>query len=202
VSREIPVTPDLVGTPASDYRVARVDVEPPRLSITGGQSQVQKVRQLVTEPLDIGGADATVERQLAVLRPDAEVTFTGTNRGEFPRVKVSVGLEPMVSKRGVEVPIFDAAQWGGAVASSYSVELGGPAPTLRHLDQLGLAEPVAAQVKEIRDPDAPSQKAVEIRFGWTSAVPPDVREGLSIVPSAVRVPLPSAAAKSPEPLPR
>jgi YbbR domain-containing protein len=66
VTRLVRVRPDLEGKPAEGYRVAAVDVEPPRVRITGARSEVLRLSEVVAETVDVSGATAPVEREVHV----------------------------------------------------------------------------------------------------------------------------------------
>jgi YbbR domain-containing protein len=188
VERAMTIDPNIIGKPGSDHRVVRVETEPTTWTVRGGRSQVEGVAQLSTEPLDLGGADETVEADLAVLRPSG-VRLAERAEGP-PSVHVRVVIEPVADDREVtvRVPRNDPLAIGGVLPSSYRVRLSGPAPTLRQLDELGLDDPLAAVVSETDDP-----QVVQVRFEWNERVPAPIREKIRLDRSVVRVPLPAAA---------
>jgi len=54
------LTPLLHGAPAAGYRISRIKVEPPKITIEGPASALSVFNKLQTLPIDIQGADATV----------------------------------------------------------------------------------------------------------------------------------------------
>ncbi len=58
------VRADLSGDPAEGFRVANVEIEPPRVSVTGARREVLRLNEAVTEAIDIGGVDQTVEHEV------------------------------------------------------------------------------------------------------------------------------------------
>jgi len=54
------LTPLLHGAPAAGYRIARIKVEPSKITIEGPASALSVFNKLQTLPIDIQGADATV----------------------------------------------------------------------------------------------------------------------------------------------
>ena len=66
VTRQVRVRPDLEGKPAEGYRIAAIDVDPPRVRISGARSEVLRLSEVVTETIDVSGANAPVEREVHV----------------------------------------------------------------------------------------------------------------------------------------
>jgi len=61
------VRADLAGEPAPGYRVSAVQVEPARVTVAGARREVMRLSEAVTEPIDIGGARAPVEREARIV---------------------------------------------------------------------------------------------------------------------------------------
>lgn len=61
-TRTVRVRPDLEGEPAEGYVVERWEVEPPRVRISGARSEVMRLSEVLTEPIDLAGATADVVR--------------------------------------------------------------------------------------------------------------------------------------------
>ena len=192
IEREVPVTPQVVGVPAEDYRLVQVSAEPGRWSIRGGQSQVQAVQQLTTEPLSIADATDDVDEELALVRPGRRVKLVGTD-GDVPRVRVTAVIEPIVESREftVPVPVPQDLDRTGVIPRTYGVQVTGPVPSFRELEKLGVAFPVEADVVPVRA-DADGNRLVEIRFRWAETVSASVREALDLDQAMVRVSLPPA----------
>jgi diadenylate cyclase len=55
VSREVDVHPRIVGTFAQGYRIGRVDVDPPKVTISGPRTRVEAVQAAVTDVFDAAG---------------------------------------------------------------------------------------------------------------------------------------------------
>jgi YbbR domain-containing protein len=67
VRRAVPVRLDLAGTPALGYTVADARVDPETVDVSGPASKVDDLKDIVTEPLDLHGATATVERTVSLV---------------------------------------------------------------------------------------------------------------------------------------
>jgi YbbR domain-containing protein len=61
-TKTVRVRADLEGDPAEGYRVAGVEIEPARVRITGARSEVQRLSEVLTETVDVTGAEAPFER--------------------------------------------------------------------------------------------------------------------------------------------
>lgn len=61
--KAVGIRADVEGAPAEGYQMASVDVIPRRVWLAGARSQVLRLREVVTEPIDISGATETVERE-------------------------------------------------------------------------------------------------------------------------------------------
>lgn len=60
------VRADVAGEPAAGYRVAGVEVDPPRVTLTGARREVLRLSEAMTEPVDVSGAEAPVEREARI----------------------------------------------------------------------------------------------------------------------------------------
>jgi YbbR domain-containing protein len=88
-TRPVRVRADIEGRPALGYQRGRVQIEPPRVRITGARSEVLRLSEVVTEMIDITGATETIEREVRV-SPGA-----GHVWADDPRtVQVRVAVEP------------------------------------------------------------------------------------------------------------
>lgn len=91
IAKTLKVRPDVEGNPAEGYRIADVDVDPPRVRITGARSEVLRLSEVATETIDVGGATGTLEREVRVSAGPGHVW------AESPRVvkvKIEIEAEP------------------------------------------------------------------------------------------------------------
>ncbi len=63
-TKAVKLRPDIDGDPAPGYRILRVEVEPPQIRITGARSEVLRINELLTETVDVTGANELVERSV------------------------------------------------------------------------------------------------------------------------------------------
>src|SRR5208283_6137841 len=64
VQRDVPVHLDLDGKPAAGYEVAGVEAKPSSVMAIGPSRYVNTLAQITTEPVDIRGANADLERRV------------------------------------------------------------------------------------------------------------------------------------------
>jgi YbbR domain-containing protein len=65
-SKTVRVRADLSGEPAPNFRVAAVELDPPRVKVVGAQSEVLRLNEVLTETIDVTGASADVVKEVAV----------------------------------------------------------------------------------------------------------------------------------------
>jgi YbbR domain-containing protein len=58
------VRADLEGEPAEGFEITAVEVDPPRVWLTGARSDVLRLSEVATETIDVSGFTAPVERQV------------------------------------------------------------------------------------------------------------------------------------------
>ena len=75
VSRAVPVSPRLVGTPAAGWHLVDFQVDPPQQTIEGPRSEVDRVPAVGTDPILLHG------------RQEGLTVLTGTSVGN-PRVRI------------------------------------------------------------------------------------------------------------------
>ncbi|MCP3984259.1 MAG: hypothetical protein GY723_07705 [bacterium] len=62
--KAVPLRPDVAGDPAPGFVIEGVEVEPARIWITGARSEVLRLAEVMTETIDVNGADEPVERKV------------------------------------------------------------------------------------------------------------------------------------------
>ncbi len=71
----VPVTLARSGEPAEGFRIGSVKIAPQRVSVSGPANVVDRLEGIETEPLELAGLQAPVERTLTLVRPDALVSL-------------------------------------------------------------------------------------------------------------------------------
>lgn len=65
-SKSVPVRPDVEGTPAPGFAIEKVEVDPPKVRVSGARSEVLRLGEAVTETIDVTGITDTAEREVRV----------------------------------------------------------------------------------------------------------------------------------------
>lgn len=94
------VRAELVGALPEGYRLANVNVVPRRVRLAGARSQVLRVEELSTDPIDLTGLQQSVERDVSVLLGGGTVWLE-----EDKPIKILLQIEP-------EEPPADVAEEG------------------------------------------------------------------------------------------
>lgn len=66
MSKNIQVRADVEGSPAPGFAIEKIDVDPPRVRVSGAQREVQRITEVATEPVDVSGLAETTERETRV----------------------------------------------------------------------------------------------------------------------------------------
>lgn len=62
--KKVRVKPEVAGEPGEGFKLARVEVDPPQVWLTGARSRVLRVGEAVTETIDVTGLEASSEREV------------------------------------------------------------------------------------------------------------------------------------------
>jgi len=65
-SKAVRVRADLTGDPAAEFQVGEIEVEPPRVRITGAQPEVLRLNEVLTETIDVSGAQEDVVKEVTI----------------------------------------------------------------------------------------------------------------------------------------
>ena len=90
-TRAVKVRPDLDGEPAPGFALGEVVVEPPRVRIAGARSEVLRLSEVLTETIDLAGANAPLERRVRALPGGLHVWLDGADE---VTVRIDVAPEP------------------------------------------------------------------------------------------------------------
>jgi YbbR domain-containing protein len=99
VSKRVPVSPDVVGSPEPGYRIAEIGVVPARVEITGAQSVVRRMQKVKTEPVDVDGLTRSVTQDVP-LAPGLDHVWRGGEAERGEPVQVTVRIEQEVTDTG------------------------------------------------------------------------------------------------------
>ena len=103
-SKAVRVRADVTGEPAPEFLVGEIEVTPPRVRITGAQPEVLRLNEVLTETIDVTGADADVVKDVAIALGGSRVWL---EQAEPVQVRVRIGPAPPpqeAARRGAPKP--------------------------------------------------------------------------------------------------
>lgn len=98
--RSVRVAPDVAGNPAPGFVMGAVEVIPPQVWLAGARSDVLRLREVVTETVDVDGAIESLEREVRLSLGGGHVWV---DQDEPVRVRVEiepVAVEPVEPAEG------------------------------------------------------------------------------------------------------
>jgi YbbR domain-containing protein len=132
LSRKVPVTVVTDGEPALGYVAGKPSVEPPTVNVSGPQSAIERLREVVTEPVSLTGARETVREPVALGAPDASITLD-----RAVTAMVTIPIETLPERTVAHVPVHLRNVPKGvsaqAVQSAVAVTARGPADVIASL---------------------------------------------------------------------
>ncbi|MEP7082879.1 MAG: CdaR family protein [Chloroflexota bacterium] len=190
-TKTVPVTQDIVGTPAPGYALEALSVQPSTVTLRGLPEVLAPITEVRTEPIDIGGASEsqTFEAQL-VLPEETRLARAGAE----PVVTVEAVIGLSVGSRSFVVGLVcqGAGQNGCQPAiQQVTLTLGGPSDVLRGLG--------AADLTPILDVSGLAPGT----YNLTPIIPalPQEVEILQLAPGTVSVRVVAPALPTPTPAP-
>ncbi len=132
--KEVAVRPDLVGEPASGYRLSSLRVEPSSVILQGSADLIEETPGSVqTSPFSLEGATTDFDRPVELLLPDGTTTVDGRNT-----VVVSATITTVEGGKTItQTPIIEglAPEFEADVAlDEVQVIISGPVPLLDSLE--------------------------------------------------------------------
>jgi YbbR domain-containing protein len=100
--RAVRVRADIEGEPAAGFLMGDVGVDPPRVWLTGARSEVMRLNEVVTETIELAGAQQPIEREVRLSLGGGHVWME-----EARPVRVRIAIEP------VEGPSVEADRKAG-----------------------------------------------------------------------------------------
>jgi YbbR domain-containing protein len=95
-SKTLPVTPNVIGTPAAGFEVASIEVDPPVISVEGDANDLAGLDRADTLPISVSGASSQVTQRVGFALPDGvQALGEGT-------VQITVTLRPVTGTRTFE----------------------------------------------------------------------------------------------------
>jgi YbbR domain-containing protein len=99
-SKALPVTPNVVGTPAAGFEIASIEVDPLVVSVEGDANDLAPLDRADTQPVSISGASSEVSQDVGFELP------TGVQALNPTTVHVTVRLRPITSTRTFEAGLL------------------------------------------------------------------------------------------------
>jgi len=65
-NKAVPVRVDVEGSPAPGFILEKIEVDPPRIRVSGARSEVLRLGEVVTETIDVSGLAESMEREVRV----------------------------------------------------------------------------------------------------------------------------------------
>ena len=126
IRKQVPVTLSLKGIPADGYEVTESSLEPAAVEIEGPAELVEKIDELVTEPLSIEARTNGFSGTAAIINHDPLISIIGKSQVQST-VKIS---ETTIKKQFDNLPIyFDKQNQGLSITADKktgSLEVQGP----------------------------------------------------------------------------
>lgn len=88
--RAVRIRADIEGEPAPGFLMGEVGVDPPRVWLTGARSEVMRLTEVVTETIELAGAQASVDREVRLSLGGGHVWMEETRP-----VRVRIPIEPV-----------------------------------------------------------------------------------------------------------
>jgi len=102
IERTVPIKEVLQGTPAEGYIIEKVKIDPLVVVLSGVRSDVLKVRQVFTEPIDVSGLQESRHVEVRLMPPAG--MFVSEMSIERAQVHLKVG-DSKINKRFGNIPI-------------------------------------------------------------------------------------------------
>jgi YbbR domain-containing protein len=71
--KTVPIRVPLTGEPAPGYKISQVNLIPAMVTLQGAEEDLAKITEILTDPVDVTGATATITLQLPLKAPDEAV---------------------------------------------------------------------------------------------------------------------------------
>jgi YbbR domain-containing protein len=101
-TRAVKVRADIDGEPAPGFTLGEVVVEPARLRIAGARSEVLRLSEVLTETIDVAGANAALEKKVRAMPGGLHVWLDGD---ELVTVRIAIVPIPEVAPLPPERPV-------------------------------------------------------------------------------------------------
>jgi YbbR domain-containing protein len=136
ISRSVPIKLALDGKVADGYKVASIELRPATVSISGPSRYVSQLNQVETQPCDVRGLNADIERSIALAEWNPAVRYSLASVEAF----VDIGEEIADREfKGVAVEVKDPDYKYRVDPKRATLTIRGPTLKLSSLDAKGIA---------------------------------------------------------------
>jgi YbbR domain-containing protein len=135
VQRDLPIHVDVEGQIAQGYRLVSVQTIPPKVTAIGPSRFVTPLQQVSTEPFDVQGAAANIERRVDLESPNPAVALTAVAVAAKVTVKEKIASREF---RDLPIDVRDSDYKFRVIATRASVVIRGPELKLEDLDRKAL----------------------------------------------------------------
>jgi YbbR domain-containing protein len=97
--KSVHISPDVAGNPAPGFVLGGVEVVPPRVWLAGARSDVLRLREVVTETVDVDGAIESLEREVRLSLGGGHVWVD-----QDEPVRIRVKIDPVAAEPVEEEP--------------------------------------------------------------------------------------------------
>jgi len=92
--RAVRIRADVEGDPAPGFLMGEVVVDPPRVWLSGARSEVMRLTEVVTETIEMAGAQSSIDREVRLSLGGGHVWMEETRP-----VRVKIPIEPVEGSR-------------------------------------------------------------------------------------------------------
>jgi YbbR domain-containing protein len=135
VTHQIPIYPDLIGSAAAGFTIAGVDLNLTTVTVSGPSRDVSRLQRIDTEPLDVKGLTAPLDRTVLLDLPPGPLKFSATE------VEAHVKIDEVMGEREfrtVTLKVRDPDYHYRLYTAGVSVTVHGPARKLPALKLDGM----------------------------------------------------------------
>ena len=140
-TRVVPVVPALEGEPAAGFVTGAVTTEPTSVTVVGPTSAIERVTEVVTEPITVAGARETVSGLFTIGVLDPVLRLQSPQQARVRVAIVPRPVERLVQDRTVQVQHVGAGLRAALRTTTVDVVFRGSAEQLAQIDA-ALVEPV------------------------------------------------------------
>jgi len=132
-TREVPIVPAYDGRPAPGYIVGDMTAEPKAVEVIGPDSAVKRATEVLTEPVPVSGAKATVKQSVILGLLDPSLRLKSARSATVTVQIVPAPLERTLRNRPIHLRNLGDGLQAEAVPAAVELALRGNRDTLSHV---------------------------------------------------------------------